>query len=169
MLHIYYGMGKGKTSALNGSAIRAKGANFKVAYYRFLKGRPSSENIIMQNIVDDFKSFQSSTKFVIEMNDAERKTTKQEFLQGFKYIQLHADNYQVICIDEIIDLIDKTVNLITKKELIDFLLSLKNKEILISGHSIFPELEEVADLITFFKCEKHYFNKGIKARKGIEF
>ena len=35
--------------------------------------------------------------------------------------------------------------------------------------AVFPELIEVADLVTEMKEIKHYYNQGVPAREGIEF
>lgn len=169
MLHIYYGMGKGKTSTLNGSAIRATGAGLKVLYAKFLKGRESSEDKIISNTVDKFIRVQSSEKFVIQMKQEEKNKTKQEVIKALKQITNEVNNYDVFILDEILDLIVDNVSLITEEELIEFLLEFKHKDILVSGHTITKKLKENADLITKFKAKKHYFDKGIKAKQGIEY
>jgi cob(I)alamin adenosyltransferase len=38
-----------------------------------------------------------------------------------------------------------------------------------TGHKLFEGLEEQADLITEMRKVKHYFDKGIQAREGIEY
>ncbi|MCI0474361.1 MAG: cob(I)yrinic acid a,c-diamide adenosyltransferase, partial [Ignavibacteria bacterium] len=42
-------------------------------------------------------------------------------------------------------------------------------ELVMTGHKIWDYIEENADLITEMKKVKHYFDKGIPAREGIEF
>lgn len=50
---------------------------------------------------------------------------------------------------------------------------LKNKpehvEIVLTGRNAFPELIQIADLVTEMKMHKHYYNKGVLARRGIEY
>ena len=41
-------------------------------------------------------------------------------------------------------------------------------ELVFTGRKADPRLLEKADLVTEMKDVKHYFNKGIKAREGIE-
>lgn len=169
MLHIYYGLGKGKSSSLNGAALRAKGAGLKIGFFKFLKGRISSEDSYLQKIADEFQKFQSIPKFVIMMNEAEKKQAQQEALVGLTYLKKQAQKYDVYFFDEIIDLTAKNVNFLSPIELAEFLACFKDKEVLISGHDLPANLAKQADLITYFKPEKHYFEKGIKARLGIEF
>ena len=84
MIHIYYGFGKGKTSTLNGSAIRAKSAGLKVAYVRFLKGRFTSENNLLEKCGIKIENFHHTTKFTIEMNEEEFKETQKNCWTRFK-------------------------------------------------------------------------------------
>jgi cob(I)alamin adenosyltransferase len=42
-------------------------------------------------------------------------------------------------------------------------------ELALTGHKIFKSLEERADLVTEMRKVKHYFDKGIQAREGIEY
>ena len=44
----------------------------------------------------------------------------------------------------------------------------ENMEIVITGRGAAPEIIEKADLVTEMKEIKHYYNKGVKARVGIE-
>ena len=51
--------------------------------------------------------------------------------------------------------------------------TLKNKpedmEIVLTGRNAKQEIIDIADLVSEINPVKHYWNKGIKARKGIEF
>ena len=44
----------------------------------------------------------------------------------------------------------------------------RDVELVITGRGASPELVEVADLVTEMKMVKHYFEKGVRARVGIE-
>ena len=62
------------------------------------------------------------------------------------------------------------LGLITSQELIESLKKRpKHVEVILTGRGLTPELEEYADLITEMKLIKHPMDKGINARKGIEF
>ena len=162
-------MGKGKTSTLNGSAIRAHGAGMKVGVFRFLKGRKSSEDEVLKNAGIKVMSLHPSEKFVIEMDPTEKFKARDAVKSQLQYIINNQKQFDVIILDELIDVVDKTVNFLTETDLIEFLDCLKDKEILISGHSKLDRLFEKSDLITFYNSEKHYYDKGVNARRGIEF
>ena len=111
MIHIYYGMGKGKTSILNGSAIRALGAGMKVKYLRFLKNRPTSENKILASLGIEIEDFHfNNKKFIWEMNDSERVQLKKDTAIGIdKFAELVKDNtIDMLLCDELSDCI--TIN-----------------------------------------------------------
>lgn len=169
MIHIYYGYGRGKTSILNGSAIRAKGANMKVGVFRFLKGRETSEDSQLKKLDIPVFKFQSSEKFVIQMSVEEKFKARNEALAGMRYVITNKNKFDVIVLDELIDLTARNVNFITETDLIEFLQALGDKEILISGHDKHERVFEKADLITHLQPEKHYYEKGVTGRPGIEF
>lgn len=170
MIQIFYGYGKGKTSALNGQAVRLVGAGLKVGIFRFLKGRDSAEDKVLESLGIKVTQFHSSSKFVFEMNEEEKNQAKLKMDEGLNFIRQNINNFDAIILDEILDLTASTVGFISQHGLSDFINSLpKEKEIFISGHTIVKPLFDDADLITHFEKEKHYFDKGIKARHGIEF
>ncbi|QHX35841.1 cob(I)alamin adenosyltransferase [Spiroplasma sp. TIUS-1] len=170
-LHIYCGEGKGKTSILNGSAIRAKGAGFNVEYFRFLKNRPTAENIILEKLgikIDSLYKF--STKFIWEMNEQEAEVFKTETYAGYLNVKKALQNpkVDVILIDELLGAVEN--GFISKTELIN---DLKNRldhiEVLVSGRYSFNELDNLADLISVITPKKHYMNIGVSGREGIEY
>jgi cob(I)alamin adenosyltransferase len=54
-------------------------------------------------------------------------------------------------------------------EMIDLYNKNRRFELVMTGHKLFDGLEERVDLITEMRKVKHYFDKGIQARKGIEY
>ncbi len=167
MLHIYYGFGRGKTSTLNGTALRSLSANKKVDYFRFLKGRVTGENKQLKKLGLEVQNFHHTNKFIIEMSPLEKKETRQVVINGLNAIS--ASKADVILIDEVIDLVE--TGLATEDELILALQNpmKNNADILISGHYELKELFSLAGLITHFEAKKHYYDEGIKAKEGIEY
>ncbi|AXK50769.1 cob(I)yrinic acid a,c-diamide adenosyltransferase [Spiroplasma alleghenense] len=170
-VHIIMGEGKGKTSALNGMALRAAGDGWTVKYVRFLKNRPTSENKMLKKAkikVENFYHF--SKKFIWEMNETEVEEFKTETRKGFEHLKnlLQDSNNNMILIDELLGAIEN--KFIDEDELIT---ALKNRrpgiEIGISGRYASDKLIEFADLVSKIEPVKHYFEKGVEARKGIEY
>ena len=48
LIHVYYGDGKGKTTAAVGQAIRAAGAGLNVLFFQFMKDNSSSERKVLE-------------------------------------------------------------------------------------------------------------------------
>ena len=167
MVHIYYGFGKGKTSTLNGSILRAKGGGYNPIIFRFLKGRLTSEDKIIESLGIPLFSSHSSSKFVIEMNESEKKLAREEVLNQIDRIISKSKEYDFIALDEFLDIV--YLGFISQKKMIEIIKKIsKNSEVLISGHYELTEVFKTADLITYYDPKKHYFNKQ-KARKGIEY
>lgn len=81
---------------------------------------------------------------------------------------ISSGEFDIAVLDEAMNAV--RLGLITSKELIDSLEKRpKNVEIVLTGRGMTPELEEYADLITEMKLIKHPMDKGIDARKGIEY
>ena len=167
MVHIYTGNGKGKTTAAIGLAIRASGNNNNVYIAQFVKGMHYSEleslklhkNIVLQQFGRDC--------FIEKAPVMEDIIAAQKGLDTVKSILL-SDKYNMIILDEIfIALHYKLINFDDLKNLMET----KNEktELILTGRYAPKELYEIADLITEMKEIKHYFNKGVKARLGIEY
>jgi len=45
----------------------------------------------------------------------------------------------------------------------------KKTELVLTGRNAHPEILKIADLVSEIKDRKHYYKKGIKARRGIEY
>lgn len=166
-IHLYTGNGKGKTTAALGLALRAAGAGLQVFIAQFVKGMHYSELESLSRIpeinirqygLDCFivnepteKDIQAARKGLDEVTDIIRHHRAGVVILDEVCIALH---YRLFGLEEIISLLK------TKPE---------DMEIVMTGRYAPVELYEYADLITEMKEVKHYYNKGIDARKGIEF
>lgn len=72
LLHLYYGDGKGKTTAAMGLALRALGSGKRVVIVQFLKGGQSGEIPLLEQLGAVVYRGKAGQKFVFQMNDAER-------------------------------------------------------------------------------------------------
>lgn len=174
LTHLYYGDGKGKTTAAVGLCIRAAGNGKHVLFIQFMKDDTSGEISILKKIqgVDVFCGH-VPRGFYGQMDDETKKlfAGEQERLLC-RVIELidkeKGEDNMLLVMDEITyayswNLIDrmKLENLINNKP--DFL------EIVMTGRNPEKFLVDAADYVTEMKCEKHPFKKGIAARKGVEF
>lgn len=168
MIHVYIGHGKGKTTAAMGLGLRALGAGQKVLLIQFLKDGTSSELKIIKRIKNfDLKIF--GKKGFIEKN----KLSKKDYdlaRQGFNFVQkaIKDNKYDLIILDEIN--LANYFGLIKTQDILDLIKKTPSKtELILTGRNPSKRIIQQADLVTEMKQIKHYFKKGIKARKGIEF
>jgi len=175
LVQIYTGDGKGKTTAAFGLALRAAGQGNKVLIYQFLK--PPSLDIgerfalqlgavrirteALDTPWDMSKSFEDE-KAVAKMRAAIREALERIAQTAEKRF------YDVLILDEIVFCLSKGLaeledikNIIDRRDPV--------VEIVMTGRGATGELIELADLVTEMKNIKHPFEKGLSARRGIEF
>ena len=76
-IHVYYGKGKGKTTAAMGQVLRAAGHGLHVLVFQFLKDNSSGERRILEEIPNiTCLPGREQVKFVSQMNREERAELK---------------------------------------------------------------------------------------------
>lgn len=167
LVHIYTGTGKGKTTAAFGLAVRAAGAGLKVCIYQFIKGSPYSENNIFDHI-DMINIEQCGRGCFIKGKPGPKDIECAE--RGFKKAcaSIHSGKYDLVILDEIN--IALKLELIKASEVIDMIKDKPSSvELVLTGRYCPKSLLKYADLVTEMRKVKHPFDKGILARKGIEY
>ncbi|RKY10318.1 MAG: cob(I)yrinic acid a,c-diamide adenosyltransferase [Planctomycetota bacterium] len=174
LVQIYTGCGKGKTTAAFGLALRAAGHGGKVLVYQFLK--PASLDLGERKAAGGIdgitvellpESWDMRTSF----DDKEAVAKVQSAISsalGELAKTASQKTYDVIILDEIVFCLNKGL---ARLEDITKVIDERNPsvEIVMTGREATEELIALADLVTEMKPIKHPFDKGIKARKGIEF
>ena len=174
MLHIYYGDGKGKTTASVGLALRAIGRYKRTVIAQFLKDKPTGEILALENYVGEpfitvFRGT-GTKKFYHQMTQTERANT---IIQHNKFLSLVLEMIEdnecdVIILDEVLDAY--RFDLIDKDLFTEILNYSKDKEIVLTGHSGVPQaLLDEADYVTYMECKSHPYKLGIHAREGVEY
>jgi cob(I)alamin adenosyltransferase len=166
-IHLYTGNGKGKTTAAIGLSIRAVGAGKKVYIAQFVKGMPYAELNAIGRIPEiEIHQFGLDCFIVNEPKKEDIEIARK----GLEHIAqaFVKNNHQVYVLDEVC--IALYYKLFTISELND-VLKLRNPEteLILTGRYAPQELIDLADLVTEMKEIKHYYQKGIDARKGIEY
>ncbi|MFA3782290.1 cob(I)yrinic acid a,c-diamide adenosyltransferase [Melioribacteraceae bacterium 4301-Me] len=168
-IQIYTGNGKGKTTAAIGQAVRAAGAGLKSYILQLMKEFPYSELESLKKLSDLITIEQvGNDKFVYKKekpSNAEIEKVKHS-LNKVKEKML-SGQYDIIILDEIC--VSIYFGLVTTKDVL-FLIDQKppNIELILTGRYCPEELIEKADLVTEMTEIKHYYQKGISTRKGIE-
>ena len=171
LIHIYCGDGKGKTSAAIGLAVRAAGNGMKVLFTRFLKTEDSGELKILDQISGiEVIHLKKSFGFYKTLSEQGKKEMSEMYFRLWKKILVKArkEEYDVLVMDEF--MAAYRYGLIPNKEAVQFLKDRPdNLEVVLTGRDPSDELLELADYISEVKMVRHPFEKGIRARKGIEY
>ncbi|MHC4659510.1 MAG: cob(I)yrinic acid a,c-diamide adenosyltransferase [Planctomycetota bacterium] len=174
-MQIYTGDGKGKTTAAFGLALRAAGQGNKVLIYQFLKP-PSvdiGERFALQLGAARIRvesldiPWDMSASFKDEQMVAKTKAAISEVLERIAQTA-EKKFYDVLILDEIVFCLSKGL---AKLEDIKNIIDRKDPavEIVLTGRGATQDLIDLADLVTEMKKIKHPFDKGLSARRGIEF
>ena len=167
MIQVYTGNGKGKTTAALGLALRASGAGLKVYIGQFIKGRRYSELAALKSLKNiKIEQFGRGCFIKHKPNPKDREMA-QRGLEKIKKI-IAEKGYDMVILDEINVALE--LKLLKLKEVIHLLNSVSQRpELILTGRQAHPKLIGLADLVSEIREKKHYFKKGLRARRGIEF
>lgn len=166
-VHIYTGNGKGKTTAAFGLALRAICAGKKVYIGQFIKGMKYSEldavkylpNLVIEQYGRNCFIKNQPTQQDIDLAQSGLKKITEVIISG---------KYDIVILDEINVAI--YYKLVEASQVIDIIKNRPvNVEIVLTGRYAPQELIDIADLVTNMQEVKHYYQKGVMAREGIEF
>lgn len=171
MKHIYYGDGKGKTTAAIGLAVRAAGSKMKVLFVQFLKTEFSGERHILSHTENVTLTFcPLELKFAFDMDDKEKAQAAKIFKGIFDNAVTTAltEKYDMVVLDEVFEAIN--AHMLSESEVYEFITNAPSSmEIVMTGHNPPQKFMDCADYITEFKKIKHPYDRGITGRIGIEF
>lgn len=166
-VQVYTGNGKGKTTAALGLTVRAAGAGFKTYFAQFIKKRKCSEHKLLAELADRITVGQFGKGFLLR-----RKPTAADIESaraGYDEIKriLLSKEYDLVILDEAN--VAAHYGLITVQDLLN-LIAVKpaRVELVITGRYADEQVIQAADLVTEMREIKHYREKGVAARRGIE-
>lgn len=171
-VQIYTGDGKGKTTAAVGQAIRAAGNGLNVYMLQFLKTGETGELEIAKLLGDKFQifRFQSQEGFFWNLNDEEKIILQKEVNLAYDFAMevVRNDRCAVFILDEIMGILSN--KLLTEQQVIELIDNKPiNMELILTGRNAPKSIIDKADLVTEMKALKHYIDKGVYAREGIEY
>lgn len=174
LVHIYCGDGKGKTSAAVGLAVRAAGCKKRVVVVRFLKTDQSGEVEILKKIPEVTVIPCTKNFGFVRSMDEETKRECASYNRDLFYEAVRlSKEADLVVFDEIMAAVNH--GMIPEKDVLDFLKTRKGRgetdglEVVMTGRNPSEALLSEADYISEICKRKHPFDKGIMARRGIEF
>lgn len=179
MTHIYYGNGKGKTTAATGLAVRAAGRGIPVCFVQFLKDGSSGEISVLRNLPGVCLIHPPiSYGFTRNMTEEQKRKTAEicESLLAQVKLRMGApcstkpdaeDVVSLIVLDEVLHA--ERHGFVSEDELLSLIeLAGEKNELVLTGAQASEGLLARADYVTHFVKEKHPFDEGVPARTGIE-
>lgn len=165
-IHVYTGNGKGKTTAAFGLTVRALCAGKKVFVGQFVKSMKYNET----KLKDAFENLEveqfGEGCFIYGEPNQEDIAAAEQGLQRCAEILVKGE-HDIVVLDELNIAI--YFKLLKVEDVLEVLKNKANRvEVVITGRYAPDELIIIADLVTEMKEIKHYINKGVMARDGIE-
>jgi len=169
MVHIYCGDGKGKTTASVGLAVRAAGCGKKVMFSQFFKDGSSSEISVLRDLPNvELNICTKKHPFFFRMTEEEKEKAKCDYRLLFDKAEEAVKNgVDLLVMDEAVSACNH--GMIDEDAVIELLKNRGETEIVLTGRDPSEALVNEADYISEVRKIKHPFDKGIHARKGIEF
>lgn len=168
LVQVYTGNGKGKTTAALGLAMRANGYGLKVKIIQFLK--PDEETGERNSAMDLGIEFVSIGADHMDGTPVNMRTEGELTMEAMELARkdLTSGEYDLVILDEIMNSI--RLGVLPTEDVIDLLdAKAEHTEVVLTGRGAPQELIDRADLVTEMRLIKHPFDKGVPARKGIEF
>ena len=166
LLYNFTGNGKGKTSAALGVVLRALGRGWKVAVLQFMKGdRETGERLFFRQYFPEIFFEGCGLGRTCKPGDhaglaREGWKTAAEMLKNFDGELLVLDELNVALSHNYLDL-DEVIAALQNRR--------PELNVIVTGRNSPPELREISDLVSDIAPEKHPYQQGIPARKGLDY
>ena len=178
-VHIYTGDGKGKTTCAVGLAIRAAGAGKKVAFVQFDKGFNNSneqynERHILRTI-HNIDLFCYGCERMMSSGEFRRSNEKEDFREALEALKkartlIVNGDYFLVILDECVTC--AKTGLLKESDIIELIELHKSNpycDLVFTGRGATQEMVKLADLVTEMLSIKHYFDKKVPGREGIDY
>jgi cob(I)alamin adenosyltransferase len=166
-IQIYTGDGKGKSTAAFGVAARMAGRGGRVFIGRFMKGLTSGEFMSCDTIPGiEYEDFGSEEYIIGTPSDRDVSCAEH----GLRRVgdALESNEYDMVVMDEANDAL--LFGLLTLDDVVEVVAKRPgHTELIITGRGAPKKLIDMADLVTEMRAVKHYFDKGVMARPGVEY
>lgn len=169
LLHVYTGDGKGKSTAAMGLATRILGYEKPVLIIQFMKQGNSGELTSLKKLGATVYPAPPMMKFTYQMDEEEIEQTAKDMRLaiGEMIDKVNEIKPALMVLDEMA--VAMAYHLLPQDEgfrLIDT--GLQYGDVVVTGRGATEKLKEKANYVSVITPEKHPYDEGIPARKGIE-
>ena len=168
-VHVYTGDGKGKTTAALGLALRAAGRGFRTYIAQLLKAQPTGEIEAVAKLAPLVRIEQFGREGFITVKDGPGDEDVERAKAGLAKAReaMLSGAYRIVVLDEVNTAVHFKV--LPEKDVLDLIDERPAAiELVLTGRYAPASFVDRADLVTEMKAVKHYFDRGVKAREGIE-
>lgn len=171
MIQLYTGDGKGKTTAAIGQAVRAAGSGWRVVFAQFMKSGDTGELHSLEQ-TEGIRILRSDKPYGFYSSLSPEEKTELTGIHNRILDELlklaEEKNCDMIILDEITYPVRwKLLDVEKVRRLLTF--SRESMELVLTGREPAPFLQACADYVTEMKKLCHPYDRGVLARKGIEY
>ncbi|MDE6313300.1 MAG: cob(I)yrinic acid a,c-diamide adenosyltransferase [Lachnospiraceae bacterium] len=157
LIQVYYGDGRGKTTAAVGQAIRAASQGKTVNIIQFLKGKNEEDTSFIKRLEPEIKlfCFEKSQEVYDQLTEARQSEEAMNIRNGINFARkvIQTNGCGLLILDEILGLLDnKIISMQDIRELIEH--KSEEMELIFTGRSLNDELKELADCVTRMETVK---------------
>jgi cob(I)alamin adenosyltransferase len=181
LVQVYTGDGKGKTTAALGLAFRAIGHGLRVCFIQFAKSdwdkgecrtaellAPSFEfhTFAAARWGDPTKAPPGTPWWLLPPSEEDRSMAQEGLVFAVRAVQ--EGDYDVVVLDEVFAALHH--GLVSLAQVLDLIAArAPHIELILTGRNVPAEVVAKADLVTEMRAVKHPFERGVMARRGIEY
>ncbi|MCD4829861.1 MAG: cob(I)yrinic acid a,c-diamide adenosyltransferase [Candidatus Cloacimonetes bacterium] len=168
MIHVYTGNGKGKTTAALGLIMRSLGYDRQICLVQFMKPDDTWGEIRFLDQQSGVMIFQFGADVfvdpenVTELDRAEAKEAADKAEEA-----LTTGGFNLVVLDEIN--VAAAWGVLPVERQLALMEMAGDAELVMTGRYAMPEVIARADLVTEMREVRHYYEREIPARKGIEY
>jgi len=162
------GDGKGKSSAAFGVMGRGWARGWRVAVVQFVKGGKwkTGERKLADHLGIEWHTLGDG--FTWESTDLDETAAKGRHAWEVARQKLSSGDYDLVILDELTYAV--SYGWVPVGEVVEGITGrAPQTNVVLTGRNAAPELVAVADTVTEMRKVKHVFDRGVKAKKGIEY
>jgi cob(I)alamin adenosyltransferase len=162
------GDGKGKSSAAFGVMARGWARGWRVGVVQFVKGGKwkTGERKLADHLGIDWQTLGDG--FTWESTDLDETAAKGRHAWAVAATKLASGDYDLLILDELtyaisygwVGVEDVVAGIRTRSP---------GTNVVVTGRNAAPELIDLADTVTEMRKVKHVYDRGVTAKKGIEY
>jgi cob(I)alamin adenosyltransferase len=168
LLVVYTGHGKGKTTAALGMVFRALGRGLRVTVVQFIKGKWKTGERVFAESLPQLRFLVMGLGFTWESDDISRDKAAARAAWTEAQKEILSGERELVVLDELTYAFHYGF-----LELAEVLETLRSRpagvNVVVTGRDAPEALVELADLVTEMKLVKHPFQRGEKARLGVDY